>query len=234
MFNRRSLGALVASLAISLIASPALAGSDSFHFRGSGSSAYGFFTNVPMDQEQIPPGSYFYTDIWASHSIVTGEGNTYEDSAACLFHQTFTIDAGGNWTSDAWFGTCVSGADLSISKRLIGASLVATLPLEECLAWDEATGECTEIVNLGTAVVDLTWTGVGPTYRYHGTGSGGAAGNYQYTYHGNGASRNASPSGSATLVSPDGSEEDLTGGLDGLGSISQSRDGYVQVIISHG
>ena len=234
MFNRRSLVALVASLAIALTASPALAGSDSFHFRGSGSSAYGFFTNVPMDQEQIPPGSYFYTDIWASHSIVTGDGDTYEDSGACVFHYAFTIDAAGNWTGDQSFGTCVSGAELSFAKRLAGASLVANLPLEECLAWDEATGECTEVVNLGTALVDLTWTGVGPTYRYHGTGSGGAAGNYQYAYHGTDSSRNASPSGSLSFIGPDGSEQDLTGGLDGLGSISQSRDGYVEVIITHG
>lgn len=233
MFNRRSLVALVASLAITLTASPALAGSDSFHFRGSGSSASAFFTNVPMNLEQIPPGSYFYTDVWASHSIVTGDGS-YEDSGACVFHETFTIDAEGTWTSDAWFGTCVSGADLSFAKRLAGASLVATMPLIECTAWDDATGECLVLVESGTILVDLTWLGVGPTYRYHGTGSGGTAGNHQYTYHGTGSSRNASLSGSATLVRPDGSEQDLTGGLDGLGSISQSRDGYVEVIISHG
>jgi hypothetical protein len=234
MSIHRSLGALVASLAITLTASPALAGSDSFHFRGSGSSAYGFFTNVPMDQEQIPPGSYFYTDVWASRSIVTGGGDTYADSAACVFHVAFTIDADGNWTEDAYFGTCVSGANLSISKRLTGASLVAALPVEECLAWDEETGECTELVNLGTILVDLAWVGDGPTYRYHGTGSGGTAGNYQYTYHGTGSSRNASPSGSLSFIGPDGSDQDLTGGLDGLGSISQSRDGYVEVIITHG
>ncbi len=233
MSYRRLLVALVASLALVVGASPVLAGSETFRFTASSSFAYGSFTNLPMDGEELPPGTYFYTDVWASEWIVTGDA-AYEEGSVCVFHGEFTIDADGNWTGEQWLGACASGADLSIARRLTGASVMATLPVEECLAWDEASGECLEVVSLGTILVDLSWIGDGPIYRSHGSYSGGVAGYYQYASHGTASGRDALLAGSATLTRPDGSEADLTGGLDGSGFMWQSRGGSVEVIITHG
>ena len=222
---------LVASLALALMAAAApAAAAESFHFRGQGNWANASFSNVPFSEETIPPGTYFYTDVWASSSIVTGEGQTYEDSGVCVFHSEITIDADGNWSENNFFGACGAG-DLTIARRLGGGSIVATIPVEECLAWDEATKECLEVVSAGTIDVDLTLTGTGPTYRYHGVSSGGSAGIYQYSQHGSGTSRAANPSGTLTFTAADGSVTDLTGGVVGSASLQQSRDGYIEVVV---
>lgn len=220
---------LVASLALALMASAApAAAAESFQFRSQGSSAYASFTNVPP--EELVPGTYFFTDVWAADSISTSEGQTYEYDGVCVFRYTFTIDADGSWTDESFLGAC-GNADLTIERRLTGGSIVASIPVEECLAWDDQTGECLEVVNLGTIDVDLTLTASGPTYHYHGASTGGTAGIYQYTSHGSGTSRNAVPAGTVTLTAPDGPVTDLTGGADGYGSLQQSRDGYVDVIV---
>ena len=221
---------LVASLALALMAAAApAAAAESFQFRGQGNWASASFSDVPFSEETIPPGTYFYTDVWASSSIVTGEGQTYEDSGVCVFHSEITIDADGNWSEDNFFGACGAG-QLTIARRLGSGSIVATIPMQECLNWDKDTGECLEAVDLGTIDVDLTLTGTGPTYRYHGTSSGGSAGLYQYSQHGTGSSRAAVPAGTLTFTATDGSETDLTGGVAGWASLQQSRDGYIEVV----
>lgn len=222
---------LVASLALALMASAApAAAAESFHFRGEGNWASASFSNVPWGEETIPPGTYFYTDLWASSSIFTGNGETYEDSGVCVFRSEITIDADGNWSENSFLGTCGVG-DLTIARRLAGGRIVATLPMEECLAWDEETKECLEVVSTGTIDVDLVLSGTGPTYRYHGVSSGGQAGYYQYTQHGSGTSRAAVPAGTLTFTATDGSVTDLTGGAEGFASLQQSRDGYVEVYV---
>ncbi len=203
------------------------------HFRSSGNSASASFSNVPWDAETIPPGSYFYTDVWASNYIINANGEVFEDNGVCVFHEEFTIDGNGDWTSQVGFGDCTSGADLSVSRRLTGASAVANVPVGYCAAYDPNNEECLDFVDLGTVMIDLTWSGFGPIERYHGTGSGGSAGNYQYTYHGTGSGRAATASGTIDLVALDGSVQDLTGGLTGNGSLSRSRDGYTEVIVGH-
>ena len=225
---RRILAAASLLLVLVVTAAP-VAAAETYTFRGEGNWANAVFTNVPFDEEQIPPGSYTYTEIYASSSITTGEGETYEDSGVCLYHVQFTIDTDGNWTEESFVGACGSG-DLTIAKRLSGGSIVATFPLEECVLWDEETKECLEIVSLGSIDVDVALTGTGPTYRYHGVSTGGTAGFGQYTQHGSGSSRAANVAGTVTL-SLDGSVTDLTGGVEGFGSLQQSRDGYVEVYV---
>ena len=221
----------VASLVLALLVPAAsVAAAEQFHFTGQGNWAYATFTNAAFDENgSLPPGDYFYTDLWASRSIVTGDA-TYEDSGVCVFSQTFSIAADGNWVDGTWVGAC-GPADLSIARRLTGATLSASLPVEECIAWDEQTKDCLEIVPLGTLAVDLAFAGTGPTYRYHGSSTGGIAGYYQYIQHGTGLSREANVAGSITLTAPDESVMDLTGGVDGHGAIQQSKDGYVEVVI---
>ncbi len=225
---------VTASLVLALIVTAApVTAAETFQFRGEGNWATASFNSVPFGEEQIPPGTYFFTDVWASSSIFTGEGQTYEDSGVCVFHIEVTVDADGNWLEENFLGACASGADLSFGRRLSNGSIAASLPIEDCLAPNKETGECDEVVSLGTITVDLTMTGVGPTYRNHGTSSGGTAGQYQYVSHGGGTSREAIPSGTLTFTAPDGSMTDLTGGAAGFGYMQQSRDGYVEVIV-HG
>lgn len=225
---------LIVILAVSLVALAAAApasATESYQFRSSGNSAAASFSDFPWDSETIPPGTYFYTDVWASQSINRDNGTVYDDSGLCMFHETFTIDDNGEWTGGTGFGECVSGVDLTLSRKLTSASLTASFPVGTCLAWDDQTGECLDFLDLGIVEIDLDVVGVGPISRYHGTGSWGAAGNYQTTYHGTGSSRDATPSGTIELVGPDGSVIDLTGGLAGHGYLSQSRDGYVEIVV---
>jgi len=227
---RRLIVILAASLVALAAAAPASA-AESYHFRSSGTSAAASFSNVPWDSETIPAGTYFYTDVWASKSITNDNGTVYDDNALCVFHETFTIDGNGEWTSDASFGECVSGADLAISKRLTTAGMAASIPVASCVDWDKDTGDCLEPIELGTVEIDLDLVGVGPIQRFHGTGSGGTTGSYQSTYHGTGSFRDATAGGTLELVGPDGSVTDLTGGLAGRGYMAQSRDGWVEVVV---
>ena len=223
---------VAASLVLALVVTAApVAAAETFSFRGEGNWASVFYTNLPFGEEPIPPGTYTYTEVYASSSITTGEGETYEDGGVCLFHAEITIDADGNWSDNNFLGTCGYG-DLTITRRMGAGSIVATFPLEECLVWDEETKECLEIVSGGSIDVDLALTGVGPTYRYHGVSTGGTAGLHQYTSHGTGTSREAIPSGALTFTAPDGTVTDLTGGVAGSAFMQQSRDGYVEVIVN--
>ena len=208
--------------------------SGTYHFRSSGGSAAASFSNVPSDGDVLPPGAYFSTDIWASESITTQGGDVFEDSGVCVFHWTFTITNIGDYVDGPSLDGCVSAAELTISRRLAGAGIVGAVPVGRCLDYDEDTGDCLDFVDLGTVMVDLDLSGVGQTVRYHGASSGGSAGNYQFTYHSAGSERRATVSGSVDLVAPDGSIEDLTGGVAGGGYLSQSREGSTDVFISSG
>lgn len=206
----------------------------SFHFRSSGSSAAASFSSFPQDGDVLPPGTYFYTDVWASESISTQNGDVYQDSGVCVFHGEFTIGDNGDYADGQSLDGCVSGADLTLSRRMSGAGIVAAVPVGRCQADDPETGECLTFVDLGTVMVNLDLSGTGQIVRYHGASSGGSAGNYQYTYHSSGSERPATVSGSVDLVAPDGSIDDLTDGLGGYGYLSQSRDGSTDVFISPG
>ena len=151
-----------------------------------------------------------------------------------MFHWTFTITDSGDWVDGPSIDGCVSEADLTVSRRLAGAGIVAAVPVGRCLDYDKDTGDCLDFVDLGTVMVDLDLSGVGRTVRYHGASSGGSGGSYQFIYHSSGSERRATVSGSVDLVAPDGSIEDLTGGGVGGGYLSQSRDGSTDVFISSG
>jgi hypothetical protein len=233
---RRLVAILTLVIAVSLTAAPVLAGAESFQFRSTGNWAEASYSNVPPDKDQIPPGSYFSTYVWAADSIVTGGGELFHEGGGgvCVFHDTFTVDASGEFQWGQSIGSCADGAHLTVSRRLTSASVAAEIPVVECVEYDPETEECIDVVDLGTIVVDLAWTGEGPIKRYHGSSSGGSAGDYQYTSHGTGASRAATPSGRVDLVAPDGTVTDLTGGLDGDGHIQRSQDAYTEVLINHG
>lgn len=227
---RRLLIVCVGVLATLVAAAPALAATDTYRFTMSGSWASATFSNIPWEAEELPPGDYFYTDIWASEALYTGDG-TFEENGVCVSHESFTVDDQGEWTSEDWFDACVDGADLTVSSRLTSASLSASLPIVECV-YDEQTDECIDIIDRGTVELALDLIGVGPVAHGHGTDSGGTAGFEQYVSHGTYVTRDAVATGSVELVSPAGEVTDLTGGQDGDGWLQSSRNGSTEVLIT--
>ncbi len=214
--------AVVASLLIAAL--PAAAATTS-HYQERGSGLNAGFSNVEWDENgNFLPGDYFETWVDAATYLAKGDGS-WMYKYVCVNHYEFTIDAGGNQVDESGFGACGEATVLTLDKGLNTGHLAATFEAEECLAWDEQTGECLETISLGTIVVDLTLTGTGRIERWHGTSSGGTAGSYQYTSHGTGSSRSADVSGIVTL---DGAS--LTAGAtSAYGWMFTSKNGYVDV-----
>ena len=196
-----------------------------FHTRETGAGLNAYFTNEVWDEEgNLPDGSYFSTWVYAAERVTTGEFG-YEDAYVCVEHNEFTV-VGDDWTEDSWFSACGPYDSLTIAKKLASGNVTASFDAIDCLAWDDTTGECTEEINLGTVEIDVTATGSGPLVNYHQTGSGGTAGQYQSTYHGNGSSREASVTGTVTL---DGASLIADATQTG-GEIFKTKSGYVEVI----
>lgn len=215
--------ALLASLIIA--ASPTLASSETWHYRNYGKGLFAGWANIPWDAEVLPPGDYFATTIDAS-SVVVANGDT-AGNGVCLSHWSFTVDKRGRWVDETWFGGCGEASLLAIDRLLASGRVVADFELQDCVAWDEQTGECLEWASFGTLAVDLTVRGDGPLYRRHGTSTGGVAGFYQYTSHGSGLDRNGIPSGSVTL---DGVSL-IAGATTTGGSLWSFKDGGTEIVI---
>ncbi|MCJ7709962.1 MAG: hypothetical protein MUQ32_03945 [Chloroflexi bacterium] len=214
--------AVVASLLIAALPAAAATTSHSQE-RGSGLSAG--FSNVVWDEDgNLAPGDYFETYVDAATYVAKTDGS-WMYQYVCIDHYEFTITRRGRWVDESWFYACGEATTLTLGKGLGSGHLLATFEAEECLAWDEATWECTEPISLGTIDVDLTLTGTGRVERWHGTGSGGTAGSYQYTSHGSGSSRSADVSGTVTL---DGASL-TTDATPAYGWLFTSKNGYVDV-----
>lgn len=221
----RRLVLLLAAVASLLLAATPVLAATTYHYQERGSGLGAYYTNVEWDESgNLLPGSYFETYVDAASSMAKGDGIWAADYV-CVGHWQFTIDKKGNWTDESGFSVCGEADTLAVDRLLSAANVVATLPVEECLAWDEETGECTEWISLGTLEVDLTVTGTGRLFRYHDTSSGGVAGLYQYTSHGNGTQRAATPGGSVTL---DGASL-IEGATLSDGWLFKSKTGYVEV-----
>ena len=215
--------ALAASLIVA--ASPVMA-AETTHWRNSGTGLFAYFSNVPWDAETIPEGTYFETYVDASTYVSNGADTI--GNGACVSYWSFTIDKHGNWVGGRAYGACGEATVLTLAKQLASGRVVASIPIVDCTAWNDETGECTgDWVTVGTFGVDLTLTGTGPLYRNHGTSTGGTAGFYQSSYHGSGTNRTASPAGSVTL---DGSSI-IDGATMTGGSLWSFREGGVDITI---
>lgn len=223
---------LAAALSLLLAATPATAmaattamaaGTSHYQERGTGMDAG--WTNLTWDEEgNIPAGDYFETYVSAASYVAKGDGS-WTDQYVCIDHYTFSVDAEGNWIDGDYLSACGTADTLMVNGRLAGGQVTASFEAQDCTAWDENTGECTEWTDLGTLAVDLTLSGIGRIEQYHSTNSGGTAGLYQYTSHGTGSDRMADVVGSVTL---DGAS--LTDGATmSYGWLFQSRSGYVDV-----
>jgi hypothetical protein len=112
---------------------------------------------------------------------------------------TFSFGENGSIGDVQELWACGTADTLSIDRRLTAGHVAGSLAVERCTAWDEETGECTAWDDLGTIAVDLVLTGTGPLVQWHNSNSGGTAGLYQYTAHGNGADRVAATTGDVTF-----------------------------------
>lgn len=213
--------ALVAS--VLLVASPAL-GATAYHLQERGAGLSAAYSNVEFDEEgNLPPGDYAETIVDAASTVSIG-ASTYADYV-CIFHFQFTIDGDGNWADSSGFKACGDADSLSIDRKLSRARVVASYPVEECIAWDEETGECLEMISLGDLSVDLSLVGSGDIERVHGVWTGGAAGLYQYAFSGTGSVRAATVSGTLSLDGASLIESATQSG----GSLFRTQTGYVDV-----
>jgi hypothetical protein len=214
--------AVIAGLAIA--ATPVVAAT-TFHTRETGAGLNAYFTNEVWDEEgNLPDGPYFSTSVYAAERVATGEFG-YEDATVCVERNEYTIDD-GNWTDESWFGACGPYDSLTIARKLASGNVTASFDAVECQEWDKTTGMCITEVNLGTVEIDVTATASGPQVNYHGTNSGGTAGQYQSTYHGNGSSRDASVTGTVTLKGA----SLIAGAKQAGGEIFKTKSGDVDVM----
>jgi hypothetical protein len=225
---KRCLAAIAVVASLLMTASPAAA-ADTYHYRMTGSSASASWTNMPAGVDQLPPGQYWQTDVFAG-SQVEGAVSVQDTmgNGLCVSYWTFAIDANGEWIDGPSVSACDAEAQIVFDPRLRSDRLVGTIPIMECTAWDDMTGECVgEWVQTGTFAVDLTLTGTGPTYRTHGTSSGGTAGMSQYTSHGTSQERMAVASGTVTY-----NGTSITAGATAQsGTLWTSKNGYVEITI---
>lgn len=202
---------------------------NAYHVLNRGSGGYASFDNLVWTDEGPVPGDYFYTSIDFSSQVSRDGGQTYDSKYACVWYEEFSIDEFGEWTGGSFLGGCAEATTISIGKGLSRGQVVAAIPVGDCLLWDEETGECLDFEELGVIDVAMTLTGTGPTYRYHGTSSGGTAGYYQYTFHGSGSNRAAIPSGSITF---DGASL-IDGATNSWAELFTTKSGYVDIWIGH-
>jgi len=221
---RRLLLLLAVIAGLTVAVTPVMAAT-TFHTREIGTGLNAYFTNAVWDQDgNLPNGSYFETQVEAAERVATG-GFGYAEATVCVWHNEFTI-LDGNLTDESWFGACGPYDTLTVNKKLASGNVIASFEAVECLTWDDTKGECIEEVNLGTVAIDVTATGSGPLTNYHGTGSGGASGQYQSTYHGNGSYREANVTGTVTL---DGASL-IAGAPQASGTLFKTKSGYVDVM----
>jgi hypothetical protein len=224
---RRFVAGLALVAALVLAATPVLA-ADTYHYRNTGKGLFAYYGNISWDGDSIPPGEYFETYVDAASYVSTGGGGGY--NYACVHHWAFAVDELGRWTEVRSIWGCGPSSLLTLDGKLNTARLVAEFSVEECLAWDDWTGECLEPVSLGSIAIDLTMTGTGKLYRTHGTSTGGAAGVYQYASHGSGVERAGIPSGTLNF---DGTS--LTAGAAWSGGwMFDQKSGATEIFICHG
>ncbi|MCI0581993.1 MAG: hypothetical protein L0227_03700 [Chloroflexi bacterium] len=227
---RRVITALATVTALALGATPSIA-AETFHHVDSGMGLSAGFTNAP-DEGPLEPGTYFAT--WVDSSSSVGFEEHSFGNGVCVYHVQVTVIDEETWVYDRELSACAEGSTLTIDRRLDRGRVVATIPdIERCLLYDEETWECLETELLGTVELDVTIAGVGPIYRSHDAGSGGTAGDWQYAYHGTGASREGIPSGTVDLTEPDGDVVSLVAGATvTVGSLWNFRSGGVEISIA--
>lgn len=224
MFRRVAI-VLAAAAGLLMVAGPVSA-AQIYTARQSGLAIDAVFTNLPVGQETYPPGDYFITWVFAA-TQTDGDVLEHEVQDVCAFRETFTITAEGEYVDWTFLGACGELETLTIDRRLATGRLVASLPVIDCVVWDEETGECLEEIDLGSLSIDLTLTGVGQVQRYHEASSGGVAGLYTSAFHGTGARRAAAPTGDVTL----NGESLIAGATYTDAQMIVTKSGWVQVSI---
>lgn len=224
MFRRVAI-VLAAAASMLMVAGPVSA-TQVQTVRQSGLAIDAVFTNLPVEQETYPPGDYFVTWAFAA-SHLDGDVVEHEAQDVCAFRETFRITEEGEWVDWTFIGACGEAQTLTIDRQLATGRLVASFPVTDCAAWDEETGECLEIIELGTLSIDLTLAGTGQVQRYREASSGGIAGLYTSVFHGTGARRAATVTGDVTL---DG-DSLIAGATYSDAQMVSTKSGYVEVYL---
>ncbi len=221
----RKFGLSLGAAALLSMAMAATTSADVYRVRATDDVVVASFSNFPDGEwESPPPGEYFFADVVAASELASGS-EAYDGNFACVSYEAFSVDETGEFW---WLGgvfACGPVTTLVIDRRLQSAELVATLPVEDCAAWDEQTGECLEPIELGAVEIDLSFDGIGRIERQHSSSAGGVAGEYSYASHGIGSVRDAIPSGTVTL---DG-ESLIAGATTVNGALMSFSGGWVEI-----
>lgn len=214
--------ALLASLV--LASTPALAATDTFHYVNYGRGMFAAWDDIEWSEEGPLPGTYFQLMVDALEYVEATADTT--GGEVCVWYESFILAEDGDGEVIESFGGCGSADAFAVDKKLAAGHVEATIPIEECLVWDEETGECLESETIGTVSLDVTAVGVGRIERSQSKYSGGLPGSYHYSSHGKSLYRSAEVDGSVTLDGTSLTEGALWTG----GSLFWSRDGYLEVI----
>jgi hypothetical protein len=153
---RRLIVPIVVLAVATLLAGPAIAAGNAFHFSSKGLGAEGGWTSVSGSGTNA---TFTDTFIFASQDIVSFDGETFSDPFVFVDRFTFKFDRKGNFVfvSDTFGFASGSAVNLSVDSKLRSASVSATVDLETC-----TERSCRAD---GTAEIAASWTGTGDVIR---------------------------------------------------------------------
>lgn len=212
------------ALAMSVAAPVAAGGSQTFHFSEKGQGADAYWTTYPIDGIAVTNVVYRDTFVGASSSIVKADGTTFSNGGLFVDSFTYKFDRRGNFVPISETFGFVDGASVIVDSKLANASVAGSGPADYCAYDANWNATCSST----TFSFSGTWTGQGPLYRTHGTGSFGVSGTYQVTYHGTGSWRAATAAASLTIGSGT-----VSVGQNQFADLFASRNGENDVIICH-
>jgi hypothetical protein len=208
---RRILLPLLTMAMLLAAATPAAAATETFRYsiQGAGAWASGVrYTDTTFDAAWVELGD---------EAARASDGESFL-SYVLFEHLREVCDAGGCITeyTSGWAENVPFSID---RKKLMSASVDVTIDAVRCT--DDGQSETCDPVQVP---VSISWSGFGKMIRSHGTGSGGIAGEYQYTLNGAATERWANVSGSIGGF-------DLSTAFDPIGALYKTR--YAERTVSH-
>jgi hypothetical protein len=162
---RRSLVVVLGVLlALVVVASPAQAAGNAFHFSVKGPGAEAFWSTFPVSGTPEPGVVYTDTYLETAQQAVREDGTRFDDKFLFIDRFSYKFDRRGNFifVSDTFGFAGGDAVALTVdAQKLTGASVSADVALTTCT---EEHGEFV-CVDAGTATVRASWTGTGELVR---------------------------------------------------------------------
>jgi len=151
-------------LALVVMASPAQAAGNAFHFSVKGPGAEAFWSTFPASGTPEPGVVYTDTYLTTAQQAVVEDGTRFQDKFLFIDRFSYKFDRRGNFifVSETFGSASGDAVALSVdTQSLTSASVSADVVLTTCT---EEHGEFV-CVDAGTATVRASWTGTGELVR---------------------------------------------------------------------